>query len=140
MSHPNQTTPGLFDRHGLNGSTALGWTIDTPKPEALPDVGDADDSDAADASSLEAVAADLGANLYLQLVAGFCGWVILSESRRRPGFSTGATKWDSVQLSGGSEWLEASVGKRFPHNWGWDSLSSLSCRTSLPEAETRHQS
>ncbi len=43
-------------------------------------------------------------------------------------FSAGAAEPGSVQLSGGSEWLEANAGRRFPRNWVSERLSNLSCR------------
>jgi hypothetical protein len=75
-----------------------------------------------------------------QLVVGFSRQSILSTSPCGPGFSGGTTDPIKVQLSGGAEWLEAIVGKRFPRNWGWCSLSNLSCRTFLSEAVARHRS
>src|SRR5271166_5017417 len=46
----------------------------------------------------------------------------------------------NVQFSGGPEWLEANVGKRFQRNWVSDRLNNLSCRIFPSAAVVRHQS
>jgi hypothetical protein len=75
-----------------------------------------------------------------QLVVGFSRRENLATSGGGPGFSVGSIQPGKVQLSGGAEWLEARVGKRFPRNWGRRSLSNLSCRTFLSVAVVRRRS
>src|SRR4051794_8264430 len=70
----------------------------------------------------------------LQLVAGFFGPPKSPESRREAGFSAAVPGSGKIQFSGGLEWLEAAVGKRFPRNWGSDCLNNLSYRTYPPAA------
>ena len=77
---------------------------------------------------------------YAQLVVGFSRREDLVTSGGGPGFSVGSIQPGKVQLSGGAEWLEARVGKRFPRNWGRRSLSNLSCRTFLSVAVVRRRS
>ena len=62
------------------------------------------------------------------MVAGFSGPPTLPESRRRAGSSASAPGSGRNQFSGGPEWLEAAVGKRFRRNWVSHCLSNLSCR------------
>src|ERR1700733_15574056 len=76
----------------------------------------------------------------VQLVVGFSRRENLATSGGGPGFSVGSIQPGKVQLSGGAEWLEARVGKRFPRNWGRRSLSNLSCRTFLSVAVVRRRS
>ena len=76
----------------------------------------------------------------LQLVVGFLGRANLATSGGGPRFSASTIQPGKVQLSGGAEWLEANVGKRFPRNWGWLSLNNLSCRTFLSAAVARRRS
>jgi DDE superfamily endonuclease len=75
-----------------------------------------------------------------QLVVGFSERENLATSSGGPGFSASTIQPGKVQLSGGAEWLEAKVGKRFPRNWGWRSLNNLSCRTFLSAAVARRRS
>src|ERR1700734_3524134 len=75
-----------------------------------------------------------------QLVVGFSRRENLATSGGGPGFSVGSIQPGKVQLSGGAEWLEARVGKRFPRHWGRRSLANLSCRTFLSVAVVRRRS
>src|SRR5215472_3134960 len=75
-----------------------------------------------------------------QLVAGFSRPENLSATRDGPRFSGSTTQPGKVQLSGGSEWLEAKVGAPFPRNWGWRSLNNLSYRIFPSAAVVRRQS
>src|SRR3954469_22860696 len=75
-----------------------------------------------------------------QLVAGFSGPPNLPESRREAGFSAAVPGSGKIRFSGGLEWLEAVVGKRFPRNWVSDCLNNLSCRTCPSVAAARHRS
>jgi hypothetical protein len=81
-----------------------------------------------------------GVRPFEQLVVGFSGRENLATSGGGPGFSASTIQPGKVQLSGGTEWLEAKVGKRFPRNWGWRSLNNLSCRTFLSAAVARRRS
>lgn len=75
----------------------------------------------------------------MQLIAGFSEQANLS-GRPDPGFSTDTVKRGSVQLSGGSEWLEANAGRQFLRNWVSERLSNLSCRIFRAAAAVRDQS
>jgi hypothetical protein len=52
-----------------------------------------------------------------ELVAGFLGPPNLPESRCKAGFSASVPGSGKIQFSGGLEWLEAAMGRRFPRNW-----------------------
>jgi hypothetical protein len=71
-----------------------------------------------------------------------CGFPWAGEfvcTRPRSWILSGATESGRSPFSGGSEWLEASVGKRFLRNLGLSSLSNLSCRISRSTAAVRHR-
>ena len=73
MPDASQFTLGLFDSPGLRGSTALGWTIDTPTAAARVPATD-DEEDAPDAPA-EAAAREPGQNFYLDSARALArGW------------------------------------------------------------------
>ncbi|MEO8714804.1 MAG: helicase-related protein [Acetobacteraceae bacterium] len=73
MPDASQSTLGLFGKHSLCDDTALGWTIDTPKPPPVIEVADDEDEDPELAQPTASPAA--APNFYLDATRGLArGW------------------------------------------------------------------